>query len=335
MQESEGRPAKPFVSFWRKTGIIFLLALVAGGCFYFLENSGWPQDSSGWSRACASILGAALFYFVVAMVFAAWIKGIPGVVVGSLIIAGLSFLVFQGEYPRHESQQKFIGTLQKDQQQIQDSFKEHNDQFGGGTTDLKKMDSLLADLKDKDKTKDLDPQDKAAVEGMTAVMDRLMKLANEARPLSDEIFSQKFQDVSSIRTIADIDERLGKIEALRSTSRQMLSMCQNMDVTLKTELARRKLPATYINGATASFMKAAHMEITLSLGEINVELAELMSRRFSLLKQEFGHWYVKNQLVCFAHSKPIEQWNNDLREYFQLAEKRESLTRQLAGTPGN
>jgi hypothetical protein len=189
------------------------------------------------------------------MVFATWIKGINGAVVGSLIVAGMSFLILQGEYHRHASQQKLIGALQKDQQQIQDSFKEHKDQFGGGTIDLKKMDSLLADLKDKDKTKDLDPQDKATVEAIAAVMDPLIKLSNEARPLSDEMYSQQFQDVSSIRTIADIDERLGKIEALRGTSQQMLSMCQNMDVTLKTELARRKLSATYINGVTASLIK--------------------------------------------------------------------------------
>jgi hypothetical protein len=74
---------------------------------------------------------------------------------------------------------------------------------------------------------------------------------------------------------------------------------------------------------------------SIPMAEANIELADIMSRRFTLLKQEFGHRQVRNQVVYFAHSKAIGQWNNDLREYFQVAEKREKLTRQLAATQGN
>jgi hypothetical protein len=334
MQESVADPAKRFVGFWRKTGIVFLMALVAAGCYYFLfESLGWPQDSSGWSVASARILGAAFFYFLVAMIFGAWIKGVAGVVVGGLIVAVECYLACVGADHHRRPEREFIGSLQKDQQAIKDSFKEHINDFGGGTVDPKKVDSLLADLKDK--SKDLDPQDKAEAEAMAAVMDPLLEVVTEARPLSNEMFSQQFQDIGSIRTVEEIDKRLGKIEAFKSLSAKLLSIYQNMDVTLRMELARRNLSATYINGVTNAFVKSSHMEISLPMAEANIALSDIMSRRFTLLKQEFGHWQVKNQVVYFAHSKAIEQWNNDVREYFQVAEKREKLTRQLAATQGN
>jgi hypothetical protein len=334
MQESVVGPAKRFVGFWRKTGIVFLMALVAAGCYYFLfENPGWPQDSSGWSVASARILGAAFVYFLVAMIFAAWIKGVAGVVVGGLIVALECYFACVGADHHRRPERELISSLQKDQQAIKDSFKEHINDFGGGTVDPKKFDSLLADLNDK--SKDLDPQDKAATEALAAVMDPLIEVVRKARPLSDEMFSQQFQDIGSIRTVVEIDARLGKIEAFRKLSGELLSMYQNVDVTLKMELARRNLSATYINGVTNSFVKSSHMEISLPMAEANIELADIMSRRFTLLKKELGHWQVRNQVVYFAHSKAIEQWNNDVREYFQVAEKREKLTRQLAAIQGN
>jgi hypothetical protein len=48
---------------------------------------------------------------------------------------------------------------------------------------------------------------------------------------------------------------------------------------------------------------------SIPMAEANIELADIMSRRFTLLKQEFGHWQVRNQVVYFAHSKAIGQLN--------------------------
>jgi hypothetical protein len=99
---------------------------------------------------------------------------------------------------------------------------------------------------------------------------------SESRPLSDEMFSQQFRDIGSIRTVEEIDERLGKIEAFKSLSGKLLSMYQNMDVTLRMELARRNLSATYIKALTASsYSRPAATIAFISCGVIGAKsLAE-------------------------------------------------------------
>jgi hypothetical protein len=77
------------------------------------------------------------------------------------------------------------------------------------------------------------------------------------------------------------------------------------------------------------------MNISLPVAQVNVDLGDILARHFALLKQEFGHWKVKNKIVYLEHSLATKQWNDDIREYFQVAEKREKLTRQLVATQSN
>jgi hypothetical protein len=152
----------------------------------------------------------------------------------------------------------------------------------------------------------------------------------EARPLSMEIFSEGFQSVSSIQTVKEIDDRLDKLKAFRNASSELLSMYPDLDLMLKTELAHRNLAALQIKDYADNFIKSAHLEIAIPLAECNVDLGDLMVREFTLLKRQFRHWYSKNKIVYFEDTDALEEWNNDVRELFKIAERRETLVRKLA-----
>ena len=267
------------------------------------------------------------------MLFGAGIKGTAGTVVGTLVVAGASFLAGVGEYKEHEPEREFLGTVQKHVDDMRGSLKGQLNQFGGGRLDPSIMESMLQDMKDK--SKELDPQERAAVEGLSAVMNRLMVPVREARPIGEEIFSKSFEDPGSIQSVEEIDYRLGKVETFKTYCLQLLGMYPDLDLMLKTELAQRGLSATQIREYADPFIKAAHLEIAVPLAESNVEIANLMIQRLNLLKSEFGHWSTQNNVVYFEDHAALEQWNNDLRRIFEVAERREALTRQMAANQSN
>jgi hypothetical protein len=43
------------------------------------------------------------------------------------------------------------------------------------------------------------------------------------------------------------------------------------------------------------------MDITLPLAEVDIEIADLLARRFNLLREEFGLWKIKNRIIYFEH----------------------------------
>ena len=105
---------KPVVGFWRKTFIILIASLVASACLYFLyDRPDWSQPAVTWAYVTGSIFGGAVVYFLLGMLFGAWIKGTAGAVLGTLVVAGASFLAEVGEYKEHEPEREFLGTVQK------------------------------------------------------------------------------------------------------------------------------------------------------------------------------------------------------------------------------
>jgi hypothetical protein len=314
--------------------IIFLASLIASACLYFLYNRpDWSQSAVTWPYVSGCILGGAAVYFLLGMLFGAWFKGTRGAVIGTLVVAGASFLAGFGEYKEHEPDRGFEGAIQKHVDDMRGSLKTQLNQFGGARLDPSIMESMLQEMKDK--SKELDPQERAAVEGLSAVMNRLMVPVREARPIGEEIFSKSFEDPASMQSVDEIDYRLGKLESYKTYCLQLLGMYPDLDLMLKTELAQRGLSATQIKDYADPFIKSAHLEIAVPLAESNVEIANLMIQRLNLLKSEFGHWSTQNNVVYFEDHAALEQWNNDLRRIFGVAERREALTRQMAANQSN
>lgn len=210
---------------------------------------------------------------------------------------------------------------------MKESAREQLEQSGHMNTDPAKIQGMLDDMQQKSKA--LDPQTKAAVEGMAAVMDQLMVPVKEARPIGVEILTNEFQDASSIRAVSEINGRLEKLQTFRTASQKLLSMYPNLDLMLKTELTRRNLPALQVKECTDNFIKSAHLEIAVPLAQSNVDFGDLMIRKFALLKQQFGHWYVKSNVIYFEDTRALQQWNGDLRQLFKVSEERERLERSL------
>jgi hypothetical protein len=107
-------------------------------------------------------------------------------------------------------------------------------------------------------------------------------------------------------------------------------MYPNLDLTLKTELAQRNVPPLMIKDCADNFIRSAHLEIATPLAQSNVDYADLFIDKLTLLKSQFGHWFVKNSVIYFADADALRRWNDNLRQIFKVAEDRETLERRLA-----
>jgi hypothetical protein len=304
------------------------MSITASATIYFLyEHPGLPDSPRAWADASAYIGGSAFAYFLLAFI-AAWIPGLAGAIVGTIIVAVLSYWGGVGAYQRHRAERELLSSLEKHSQEMNDSARKQLEQMGRVDTDPSKFRSMIDDMIEK--SRDLDPQTKSAVEGMAVVMQRLLKPAEDARPLGLEIATVQFQDPSSIEAVTEIDERLTKLQKFRASAQKLLSMYPNFDLMLKTELAQRNLPPLVIKDCAENAIKAAHLEIATPLAQSNVDYADLLIERFWLLKSQFGHWFVENNVVYFVDNQALQQWNDSSRQLFKIAEERETLELRLA-----
>lgn len=85
-----------------------------------------------------------------------------------------------------------------------------------------------------------------------------------------------------------------------------------------------------IKDCADNFIRSAHLEIATPLAQSNVDYADLLIEKFTLLKSEFGHWFVKDNVICFADTNALQRWDDNLRQLFKVAEDREQLERGLA-----
>jgi hypothetical protein len=318
--------AKP-LGFWCKFFILLLASILGAITMLVYEGAKLPDSSDAWAIVAGRITGASLVYFLIAIFFAGWVKGIPGIILGTAIVALQCYWGSADANRRHKGAGELIASMETHLQAMNDSARSQLKSSGHMDIDPAKIQSVLDDMSEK--SKDLDPETKSAVEAMAAVMSALMVPLKEAHPIGEEILTAAFQDPSGLKTGVDIDSRLVRVRAFRALAQQLLSMYPDLDVMLKTELARRNVPPLRIKECTDSFIKAAHLEIAIPMAQSNVDYADLLIGQFTLLKGQIGEWYTKGHVVYFEDPRALRQWNDGIRQLFKVAEDRETLERRF------
>jgi hypothetical protein len=307
--------------------IVFLAAIIGQISLVLCEGLSYPDSGAAWGSVCGRILGGALVFFLIGAVFA-FIRGALGAVVGALVIAILSSWSSFDVYIRHKPERELVENLQKRRQEMNDLVRSQLERSGYTDVPPTMIQNMVEELSTK--SKELDPQTKATCEALVVVVSELMKPVQAGRTIWTEIGTEQFQDPRNIQKMADIDARLDRLQAFRDAAQQLLIMYPDLDVRLKAELVRRNLTPLQIKDVTDNSLQGAHLDVAIPLARSNVDYADLLIRKFTLLRREFGHWYAKDTVIYFAHAAALSGWNDSLRQLFKVGEQRESLERKLA-----
>ena len=79
-------------------------------------------------------------------------------------------------------------------------------------------------------------------------------------------------------------------------------------------------------------MEGASLDLTIAVARANIVYADLLLRKYALLKTQFGAWHVKDNTILFEDPSALHDWNDLTRQLFTLAERREGLERKVLTT---
>ena len=307
---------------WKRS-IVFISAVVASTIVHSLKG----QSNTDLAIHSAEILGGAIAYFGIAMIFALFIRGPSGAAIGVIIVCVAASLGGYETYRQHKPEREALSALNQHQKTITQAAHATLDRSGHMDVDPSLIRDALDDLSVKSKA--LDPQTAAATDAIVAVTSEMVKPAAEGRKLWSEIATDAFQNPNSIKTRQEIDSRITRLNAFRDAARRLQAVYPDLDIRLKTELARRNIPPIQAKNVANSYIQSARMDIAIPLARSNVDYADVLIRKFELLKSHFGAWRVKNNTIYFDDSIALRDWNDTSRRLFQIAEQREALEREL------
>ncbi len=321
--EKQAPEARPTISATKKCLTIFSVSVLAA----FTVSIANQESAKPITEYIARNLGGAIACFLFAMIFASFIKGMKGAAAGSILAIGFAFLSWYGNYENTEIERTTLNNLNNSLTEINQSAKRNIEERGNANLDLSATRGMLDQL-EQDSRK-LSKKDQDKVDALQIVSRELLSTGELTRSLSEEIESTEFQDLSKLESKESIDRRIKKIEELESTIRKSISQFENLDIRLKSELAKKGFPPLEAQKITESFLNSAKLELTIPLAEVNLRYSQILSEKFSLLYTEFDHWNFSNGKLSFESTPVLETWNKLSREYFSTLEQRESLQRKI------
>jgi hypothetical protein len=275
----------------------------------------------------AEILGGALVYFVLGAILAVSIRGGAGVVAGVAVIALFGYFAGSEVYREQKPQREALNSALNLSGKINSVARTSFENTGHMNVDPALIRALLSDLASN--SKNLDTNTPGAVEAIVEVMTLMLERAEASQNLMHEIATVEFLNARNDYTIADIDNRLTRLGEFRNAANNLVLFLPDLDLRLKTALARRNLTPLAIKTITDTFMRAAQIENTTQLARSNVDFADAHLRRFEILKEQWGHWRVQNSTVYFEDSNALGEWNILVRRLFEISEQRAQLEKQV------
>jgi hypothetical protein len=321
-QKAMGQPPPKHLSARWKFLIIFVAAVIAAVVLDELHgHTGRAPDIY-----IAEILGTAVGAFAIGSIVAVFIKGTPGAVTGVAIIIWFSYYVNLGYYSNHKAERDVINSINKIVKSLSDITRAQLDQHGFTNIDPATVDAMMNELESK--SKGLDPQSASAVEALVAVTKGMVAETEELRTITTEVFAEQFQNPANIKTIQDIDARLQRVRDLRRAWERLIDVYQQLDVRVKAELASKGLPPLKIKEWANNYIYGAHLEISISLVQLRMQNADVMTLQYNLLRSQFGRWRADNKTVYFDDDQAANEWIANSREFFEIAEQSEALQRK-------
>lgn len=305
-----------------KCFFVFISAVVASIIVHSFKSKSTPAISI----YLAEILGGATAYFAIAMIFASFVRGPSGTTIGVIIVCLAASFSGYETYLENKPEQDLLNALDQHQQTIAQAARTTIDRSGRMDINPSLIRDTLDDLSAK--SKNLDPQTAAMTAAIVAVTSEMLKPAEEGRKIGIEIANETFLDPSSIKTRQDIDSRLNRLNAFRDAAKQLSATYPVLDIRLKAELTRRNIPPLLSKECTATFIRSAHLDIAIPLAASNIAYADILIRKFELLRDQFGAWRVKSGKIHFEDSSALRTWNATSRLLFENAEQRETLERK-------
>ena len=320
-QDTSANPTSPKpLRAWVKCLIVFIAAIIASMIVYVIEG----KSPSNLARYSPEILGGAFVYFAIAMILSSFIRGSSGAAIGVTIVSMAAFYDGYQAYHKRKPERDAMNALNQHQQNITEAARSSLDRTGHMDVDPATIRGALDDLSTRSSS--FDPKTASATEAVVAITAEMVKPAEEMRKISTEMASETFQTPSSSWTREDIDYRLA---AFRRSAVEFMDVLPNLDIRLKSELARRNIPPLAAKNVTEKYIRSARMDITIPLAQSNIDWADILIQKFQLLRAQHGRWRVRDSTLYFDDSAALSEWNDTCRRLFTIAERRESLERSL------
>ena len=295
-----------------------------------------PQESNG---PVASGPSALLKYWshateaVNATFVGGWVGAVTVVIIvtaGLWLGSGFHLKPGKGSNQRAQPTRDILNTLHQNLRDVAATSRTHINQSGRMDVDPTSIRKILGDLGVQ--SKKLDVQTASEIDILLSALKPITQIGEELASITYEMRTDEFQNPIYYTTPSDIDARIVRIRAYRETAQRLLAMYPDIDVRLKSEMARKGVPPLKIKEYVDGFMEGASLDLTIAVARANIVYADLLLRKYALLKTQFGAWHVKDNTILFEDPSALHDWNDLTRQLFTLAERREGLERKVLTT---
>lgn len=302
--------------------LIFVVAMLASAVLRWRD--GMVLE---FSVGCfAEILGGAIVLLLVGL-FGLSFRGKTAAWVGIVLVGAVAYVSYLGQEEGNRPKREAVQQMQRDKEAIAIAARQSYQKTGLTNVDPLLVRQLLKDISENASLVDGDA--KGASDSLVEVMTEYVDRSEVMRKVMTEIATNDFMTVRENDSPKTIDQRLKKLEAMHSAVNELQVYVRDIDVRLKGSLARRNLAPLVIKAITDRFVQKMQWDVVQEILRVNLRNAEAHTRRFEILKEQWGKWKLRESTVYFEDPIALQEWNDLGRTLFELTERRSVLDQQV------
>lgn len=269
------------------------------------------------------VVGVCLIPWMVGVLIALRIKGRAGVLLGLISVCIINGLMFLGGWVEKRANNSVADELKKVRQTAQAQL----DTTGDIAISTQELAQSLTNIVSQAGL--LSIRDSNALAAVVTVLTPILECRRETDAIYEQMANPKVTNPNNWQKKEDLNEALRLYQQFKELYEKQLTLCDELDVALKIQLRNRGYTPLQAQTVAQRLFNDRTMEISIGLLRCNIDSADVGIRQFRLLKDNWGAWSIRGGKVVFARQELKDQWNQTIRDWFQMAETKEALGRRL------
>lgn len=171
--------------------------------------------------------------------------------------------------------------------------------------------------------------------GLVGVLQTLQGLQKDYQRSASELDAVLANIPTAVRTRDDIRSFNGVINDFEASNGTILSFLNDLDVHCKAALSQYTLPPLQIKTACDTFVAAAQVDLLREMRSLDRRYVTQLRRLASLIENNLGRLQVNQGQVLFPDVAGVRDYNDIMRQLFQIMEEQERLQRELVHPGGS